>query len=224
MNIVEYPDREMMMIDLANILAGELKSALTSHGSATLAVPGGSTPGPVFDTLCAANLDWANVQVMLTDERWVPETSARSNTRLIRERLLVERAAAATYVPLYLDAPQPEDGLEALSEKVAMALPISVLLLGMGDDMHTASLFPGADQLAASLAEDAPILMAMRAQGADEPRVTLTARVLNDAMAKHVVITGAGKRAALEQAQSMRDPLQAPICAVIGDATVHWAE
>ncbi len=84
MKLVEYPDAEMMMMDLADKLASELSSALRANDTASLAVPGGTTPGPIFDSLCAVDLDWSRVQVMLTDERWVPETSERSNTRLLR--------------------------------------------------------------------------------------------------------------------------------------------
>jgi 6-phosphogluconolactonase len=224
MNITEYPDREMMMIDLANVLAGDLNTALAGHDTVSFAVPGGTTPGPVFDVLCAANLAWDRVHVMLTDERWVPETSDRSNTRLLRQRLLVNRAAVATFVPLYAEADTPEDRLEELAEGLRPHLPLSVLLLGMGTDMHTASLFPGADRLADALDDNAPPVMAMRGGGAPEPRVTLTAPVLRDAMMTHVVITGADKRAAIERAAILNDPMLAPICAVLRDAKIHWAE
>ncbi|MGB8622134.1 MAG: 6-phosphogluconolactonase [Paracoccaceae bacterium] len=224
MKFREYPDREMMMMALADRMASELGASLRQNDFATLAVPGGTTPGPVFDSLSAVPLDWARVRVMLTDERWVPETSERSNTRLLRERLLVDRAAAATLLPLCADAEVPEDRLDDLSGAISAALPISVLLLGMGADMHTASLFPGADHLAGALADDAPELMALRAPGAPEPRVTLTARVLRDALNIHVLITGAEKRAALEKAAKLGDPMQAPVAAILKDATVHWAE
>ena len=224
MKFIEYPDQEMMMIDLANILAGELTQHLMVHDSASFAVPGGTTPGPIFDVLCAADLDWNRVHVLLTDERWVPESSDRSNTRLLRQRLLVERAAAATYLPLYAEAAQPEDRLAELSAVVQKELPISVLLLGMGADMHTASLFPGADRLTEALDDDAPVLLPMRAPDAPEPRITLTAPVLQGAMSRHIVITGAAKRKALERAQSLDDPMQAPVCAVLPGSTVHWAE
>ncbi|MBV1867211.1 MAG: 6-phosphogluconolactonase [Marinosulfonomonas sp.] len=223
MNFIEYADREMMMIDLANILAAELTSTLMHEDQALLVVPGGTTPGPIFDVLCAVDLDWAQISVMLSDERWVPEVSPRSNTRLLRERLLIERAGAARYLPLYSEAEKPEEKLSELAAGLAPKLPISVLLLGMGDDMHTASIFPQADKLAQALAPDAPPLLAMRAPGAPEPRVTLSARVLDNALAKHVVITGPQKRAALERAVEINDPLAAPICAVLGGATVHWA-
>ena len=223
MNLIEYPDREMMMIDLANRLAGDLTMALTQHETASIAVPGGTTPGPIFDALCAADLDWARVRVMLSDERWVPETSDRSNTRLLRERLLVNRAAAATLVPLYADADTPEEKLGELTAGLEPNLPLSVLLLGMGADMHTASIFPEADRLAEALDPHAPPLLAMRAPGAPEPRVTFTAPVLDAAIVKHIVITGAEKRAALDKAGHL-PPMEAPIHAVWGGATVHWAE
>ena len=102
-------------------------------------------------------------------------------------------------------------------------MPIAVLLLGMGEDMHTASLFPGADNLAAALADDAPPLMAMRADAAGEPRITLTAPVLRAALATHIVITCAAKRAAIERAAQL-SPLAAPVACVLGQAVVHWAE
>jgi len=223
MRFVDYPDAEMMMLDLAQTLTGELKNFLLENPTATLVVPGGTTPGPIFDSLCAADLDWDKVRVILSDERWVPEDSPRSNTRLLRERLLVDRAAAARYVALYQPADTPEDVLNDIEAYVRAELPISVLLLGMGEDMHTASLFPGADRLADALAPDAPPVMPMRAPGAPEPRITLTAPVLAGAMSTHVVIKGAAKRDALEAAQKL-SPEDAPIAAVLRTATVHWAE
>jgi 6-phosphogluconolactonase len=219
----EYPDRELMMMSLADQLASDLKAALMTHDRATFSVPGGSTPGPVFDVLSGVDLDWPRISVLLNDERWVGEDSPRSNTRLLRERLLVGKAAEATLVPLYAPAETPEERLEELVEGLKPYLPISVLLLGMGTDMHTASLFPGADRLAEALSSDAPPLMAMRAEGAGEPRITLTAPVLQAAMRTHILITGPDKRAALERARHL-SPEEAPVRAVLGDATVHWAE
>lgn len=221
MEFKEYADSEMMMMDLADCLAIELKNALLSHDRVSLAVPGGTTPGPIFDSLCAVDLGWDRVNVMLTDERWVPETSERSNTRLLRTRLLVEKAAAATYVPLYGDAPTPEEKLPMLADHIAPMLPINVMLLGMGADMHTASIFPQADQLDLAL-HGKDILVAMRAPGAPEPRITLSAAVLKGAMSRHIVIIGDEKRAALEKARYLT-PVEAPIAAVLAGSVVHWA-
>jgi 6-phosphogluconolactonase len=223
MNLIEYPDRDMMMIDLASKIAGEIGSCLRSHDHASVSVPGGSTPGPMFDALCAADLEWDRVHVFLNDERWVPETSDRSNTKLVRERLLVERAAAATLVPLHLEGMEAEAAIPRLTEAILPELPVSVLLLGMGTDGHTASLFPGADQLEQAMAHDAPPLMAITAPGAPEPRVTLTLPVLLGAMSTHLLIVGSEKREALERVRHMK-PEEAPVVAILPEATVHWAE
>jgi 6-phosphogluconolactonase len=222
MNLIEYADDEMMAIDVANILAGELRTALDHEERVLFVVPGGSTPAPVFDALCDARLDWERVDVMLSDERWVPEVHVRSNTRLVRERLLTGRAAAARYLPLYAKAEEPEKVLAELESNIVPALPIDVLLLGMGSDMHTASLFPGGDRLEDALGPTAPVLVPMRSEGIEDRRVTLSARVLNGAMTKHLVITGPAKRAALDRARAS-EPLRAPVAAVLEDMVVHWA-
>jgi len=223
MEFHEYPDREMMMLRLAQRISSELGESLRANGRATLSVPGGTTPGPVFDTLSGVDMDWSQVCVVLNDERWVAEDNPRSNTRLLRERLLRAKAAPAKLIPLRADTPTPEEALDGLIEGLVPHLPISVLLLGMGEDMHTASLFPGADNLEAALAADAPPLMEMRAEAAGEPRITLTAPVLRAALRVHVLITGAAKRAAIERAAKL-SPREAPIACVLDQAQVHWAE
>lgn len=222
MNVQEYPDRDFLFLSLANTIAGQLADFLRRDGRASFCVPGGTTPGPVFDTLSGVDIDWSAVTVFLNDERWVPEDSPRSNTRLLRERLLTGRAAAAGYAPLYAPG-SPEEALAGLAKGIRPHLPISVLLLGMGADMHTASLFPGADRLAEALAPEAPILMALRADAAGEPRITLTAPVLKGAMHTHILITGPEKRAALERAAGL-PATEAPVRAVLDEATIHWAE
>lgn len=222
MNLMEYPDADLMAVHLANMLAGELRAALSHKDRALFVVPGGTTPGPVFDNLCDADLDWSRVDVLLSDERWLPEVHVRSNTRLVRERLLTGRAEKARYLPLYARALAPEEALDDLEAGIAPTLPVDVCLLGMGADMHIASLFPGADNLEMALRRDAPVLVAMRAADVPEPRLTLSARVLSGALALHIVITGAAKRAALDRARSL-EPIKAPVAAVLEEASVHWA-
>lgn len=223
MNLLTYPDREALMIGLSDAIAAELSESLHRDGRASFCVPGGTTPGPVFDILSGIGLNWAGVAVFLNDERWVGDDSPRSNTRLLRMRLLRDQAAAAQLIPLYAPTDTPEMALETLAAGIAAHLPITVLLLGMGTDMHTASLFPGADRLAEALSPQAPVLMALRAEAAAEPRITLTAPVLREAMHIHILITGAAKRAAIEAAAHLT-PMDAPIKVVLANATVHWAE
>lgn len=222
MDFNEYPDRDLLALTLADTLASELGAALRHEEQVTFSVPGGTTPGPVFDALTAVNLDWDRVNVVLNDERWVPESSPRSNTALLRQRLLTGRAATARLLPLHSDVEAPEQALATLSDGLRPYMPINVLLLGMGTDAHTASLFPGADRLADALAPDAPILLPMRAEGAGEPRITITARYLKGALSTHVVIMGEEKRRVLEEARGKK-PEEAPIAAILPQAIVHWA-
>ena len=222
MRLVEYADRDMLAIDVANVLAGALETALLHHETVSFAVPGGTTPGTVFDALCAANLEWDRVHVLPTDERCVDEDDARSNARLIKERLLTNRASSSVFLPLFAGG-TPEQNLAETETMLAPHLPLSVLLLGMGGDMHTASLFPGMEGLEAALASDAPVLTVARPETQPEARVSLTAPVLNGALSKHLVIFGADKREALDRAMSM-PPEEAPISAVLNNTNVYWAE
>ena len=224
MKFIEYPDNEMMAIDLAQKLAEELNSALYGKSRALFAVPGGVTPGPVFDSLCNADLDWSRIDILLTDERWVPEAHVRSNTRMARARLLKGRAEKARFLPLYLKSENPEDVIAELESNMVSSLPISVLLLGMGKDMHTASLMPGGDRLRDALSPNAPIFVPMRIRKENkiDVRISLSAAVMNNAMAKHLLITGVTKRASLERAALLPEE-QAPVRAIMDGITVHWA-
>ena len=222
MEFIEYPDREMLALSLASKLAGQLSQHLRVSDSASLCVPGGTTPAPVFEMLSASELDWSRVTVMLNDERWVDGQNPRSNSRLLHQHLLRDKAQAAQYLDLYTGDATPDEAVPALTAAVAPLLPITVLLLGMGNDMHTASLFPSASETVLALAPDAAPVMAIHSVK-DEPRITLTASALRGAINTHLLITGADKRAALERAQKL-DPTEAPIREFLGDITVHWAE
>jgi len=223
MERIDYIDGDMLIITLASALARDLRAALTRRERALLCVPGGTTPAPVFDLLAAVELDWSRVDVVLSDERWVPGDHPRSNMRMVRRHLLQGPAASATLLPMWREEMEPDAAAQALSEELAPLLPLDVALLGMGTDMHTASLFPGAPELARALAEDAPTVLAVTAPGQPEPRLTLSAPVLRKAFALHLMITGAEKRAALERAAGA-DPLEAPVAALLDQASVHWAE
>jgi 6-phosphogluconolactonase len=215
-----YPDRDTLMRDLAELVADQLRGAHASKNHATLAVPGGTTPGPFLEALSEADLPWSDIHVMPTDERMVPESSERSNARLIRHTLLRNRGEAANFVPLH------EPLIGSLEDRVRAVLPIDVLILGMGDDMHTASLFPGAAELEAALAADAPALMKIHAPGQPETRLTLTAPVLRAAGVIHILIVGPDKLAALEEALVDGPVAEAPVRAVLTapcPVTVHYA-
>jgi len=227
-DFLQYPDRETLMENIAEDVTDQLEAAITARGSATLAVPGGTTPAPFLKLLSMADLDWSKVHVMLTDERFVPESSVRSNTRLLRETLLQNNAAAAQLVPFYQEANTPEEVLDDLIDAISASLPLDVCVLGMGADMHTASLFPEADRLAEGLdLNGTAVLLPMRAPGAPEPRLTLSASVLRAARNIHILIAGESKKAAFEAAMVEGPASEAPIRVVLSapvPVDVHYAD
>lgn len=222
MKLIEYTSRNALMTQTAAALATALRAALDSRETVSFAVPGGTTPGPVFDALAQVALDWSRVHVLLTDERWVPESDPQSNAALVRSRLLTGHAAAAQFTPYYTDRADSGAAADRLSGLLAPLLPLDVLLLGMGADMHTASLFPNAIGLQQAMAADAQMLMPITVPGQQTTRFTLTAPALSSARATHILITGNDKRAALAQAQTL-SALEAPVQTVLQNATIHWS-
>lgn len=222
MNFNENADRDMAIMNIAHALTSDLRKCLLQHETASFAVPGGTTPGPIFDAMSSVDIDWRRVHVMLTDERWVPEDHPRSNAGLVKSRLLTGRASTAHFISFYRNGMRAAEAAPVLSEELKGEMPISVLLLGMGEDMHTASLFPGAPGTAAAMAHDAPILCAVSPEDQPEERLTFSAPALNGAMDKHLVIFGDAKRAALKAAGRL-PAAQAPVRAVMEGGVVHWA-
>ena len=224
MKFVEYSTRESMMDSISKNLIEDLRAEISQNGTASIAVPGGTTPGPIFDRLSATDLDWEHVTILLGDERWVSTDHERSNTKLLNERLLTDYAAKATYLSLYTGDADPQVGAAKASTDVAELAPLSIALLGMGADMHTASLFPRAHNLEIAIADDAPAVVPISGGGATEPRVSLSLPILRSAKIRHIVITGIEKRDALNRAKEINNPMDAPISAVLDGSIIHWAE
>lgn len=199
-----FASGEALAEALAAAVAADLAAALTVRRQATLAVSGGNTPRRFLQALSRQPLDWSRVAVTLVDERWVPESDPRSNAALVRRHLLQGPAAAARFVPLHRPLETPEAALPELEQALeALPLPLDVAVLGMGEDGHTASFFAGGDLLDEALDPAGPgAVLPMRAPGAGEPRITLTAPVLLGARHLYLHIEGEAKRRVLEQATS----------------------
>ncbi len=227
---IDHPDAESLAQAVADDLAAICRDAIEARGRAILALAGGRTPYPAYRRFAASGLPWSRVHVIATDDRCVPHAHAASNTRELRWAL--ESARGIDITPL-----GPPDGDPDAAEAHARRLlghttePFDAVLLGMGGDGHTASLFPGSAMLAAALADDAedayridPLPLPPEAPFA---RVTLSARRLLHTDHLLLAITGESKREVLRRAQAQRDPARLPICAFLHapeiDVQIHWS-
>lgn len=214
---------------LADAVAEKLRAAIAARGKASIAVSGGSTPKAFFKALSDCRLDWASVIVTLVDERFVPADNARSNHLLVAENLLRGEAANAVFLPLYQPAPTAEIAAGMATKEVGVIEPpFDVVILGMGNDGHTASFFPGGDRLQTAIDPATPRgIVTMEAEGAGEPRLTFTFASLEDARFLVLHIEGEAKKTVLEAALGEGDELAMPIRAILRRAStpvdIYWA-
>jgi 6-phosphogluconolactonase len=224
-----FGTREDLALALAEAVAEHLNDGIAARGQASLAVSGGSTPGRFFAVLGRRkDVDWSKVTVTLVDERWVPETSDRSNAALVNEKLLQGPAAVAHFVPLYAggDAPDAPGIARTNMQLSTVPMPFDAVILGMGNDGHTASFFPGGDNLAEALTGEGPAV-AIRAPGAGEPRVTLVLERLLMASGLYLHIEGEEKAATLEKAAADGPVEDMPIRSILRQSqtplTIFWS-
>ena len=209
-----FADRERLAVGLAADIASRLRQVIAKQGKAVLAVSGGATPALFFAKLSQAKIAWPKVTITLVDERQVPETSERSNARLVKSTLLRNKAAAAVFVPLFAN-PRAET-----------VLPLDIVILGMGSDGHTASFFPGGDTLAEAIdPRTSHKLITLNAPAAGEPRLTFTLPVLLAASYHVLHVEGREKRAVLDAALGDGPIADMPIRAVLRSPvpiTLYW--
>ncbi|MFA6232355.1 MAG: 6-phosphogluconolactonase [Rhodanobacter sp.] len=224
-----FSDCKAQALALAERVADQLRTSLAARGEAALAVSGGSTPKQFFSQLAKQQLDWSRVHVTLVDERWVPESDPRSNAQLVKSLLLQGDAAAATFVPLYTGDASPEAGLAIAQARIdALPRPFDVVVLGMGDDGHTASFFPGGDHLAEALDLDGTAsVLPMQAPGAGEPRITLSLPTLLQTHALYLLVSGNSKRDLLADArlglgEAQHYPVRAVLAQTRVPVAVYW--
>lgn len=225
----ECSSKDELDQQLADFIAEQLSTAIAARGQAGIAVSGGRTPAGMFKALRVKELDWSKVIVTLADERWVAPDHADSNERLTRENLLQDNAAKATFISQVSDASSAHEGQPCIEARLAaLPSPLDVLILGMGDDGHTASLFPNAAELESACVSSA-LCAAVTPPAAPHQRITLTLPALAKARSVIVHITGGSKKALLQVALSEQKPLteQYPIRRVLDKAEsakhVFWA-
>jgi 6-phosphogluconolactonase len=219
-----HDDAGQMAQAMAVCVADALREAIAGRGRATLVVSGGRSPVPFFEALAQQELPWAQVSISLADERWVPINHAGSNEALVRRHLLRGPAAEARFVSLYQVAGSLEQAAELSDGAVAELPPIDVLVLGMGDDGHTASLFPNSPNLHQALQPDcARRVLPMLAPSEPAQRLTLTVPVLASARLPLLAIQGQTKLNILSAALMPGEITELPIRAFLhAPLEIHW--
>ncbi|MEX2367538.1 MAG: 6-phosphogluconolactonase [Pseudohongiellaceae bacterium] len=227
---IEFTTAENLNEALAQEIASTLDREIRAKGYANLAVSGGRTPAGMFSLLSEKALDWANVNITLVDERWVETTSRDSNEKLLRETLLQNNAGAAHFIPLKQDLELTESALQKITAQLQhdKAFPFDMVTLGLGEDGHTASLFPCADEIYTAMSETNPdLLIKLTPRTAPYNRIsfTLNALLRSGKICLHLV--GSNKLEVLKRARSADNIMEMPIRAFLQneqiDFTIYWA-
>jgi 6-phosphogluconolactonase len=226
---LSFPTREQLAETLADDVAARLHHAIILDGEAALVVSGGSTPAPFFKALAAKSLEWSKVTILMADERWVEVTHDDSNEKLLRQYFNSTSANILSLAPASKD-----ESLQAGCKRIAGLLdtlpsPLDVVILGMGEDGHTASLFPHHPDLKEALNPDQPELCLPITDSPKPPsnRITLTTRLLLDCNHLILHITGEAKKAVYERALTSNEysmPIAAFIHQSYSPMTTYWAE
>lgn len=227
----EYDSTIQLNTALAQDIVTQLSQAITLRGQASLAVSGGKTPTELFKLLSQQTLDWDKVFITLVDDRWVDEHDEASNARLVKSYLLQNNAAKAHFTSLKTSAKTPFEGAQEAQAhlKQSIPLPFDVLILGMGDDGHTASLFPHAANLANGLdMQSGNTLVAMTPLTAPLDRITLTLPTILASRQLYLHLVGENKKQVLKQALSGHDIHDMPVRAVLHQdktpLTIYWTK
>lgn len=215
-NLHTYQSNRRLAQALSRKIAACIQTAVSRRNRANIAVSGGSTPVIMFQMLCRENIAWDKVNLTLVDERWVEAAHPDANARLVKQHLLQDKAAVANWYSLKTEHARPQDALSELERKLRPLLPFDVIILGMGDDGHTASFFPDAAALPAALyPKENQLFAAIESTTAGHSRITMTLPTIMTARQIFVHLTGTKKHATLERAMVNGETNELPIRAIL---------
>lgn len=206
-NLNSFKNNDELSNQLCLKIADQLRADINSNAIASLVVSGGNTPELLFSKLSQQRLDWSKVVITLADERWLPANHSNANAHLVKHSLLQNQAAAAHFVSLTTTDSSPFSAEDEVDRRLkeSLAWPLSTVVLGMGNDGHTASLFPSADTLSNALGglnsdSTESLCCALTPPDADYQRMTLTAPALLNCRNLILYIGGQQKLKILESA------------------------
>jgi len=202
LNLLEFDTREDASVAAAQQIIAALQRRLQRQANTHLVVTGGSSPMACYQSLSATDIAWQNVQILLSDERWIPADNPDSNEKLIRESLLTDKAAAAKFLPFYAADMSASERSDCFNRIIAgFEAPTACALLGMGGDGHIASLFPDAENLQTGLLENSTTYcMPVSTIASPYLRISLTLSALLKSDEIALLIFGEDKRDVIKQA------------------------
>ncbi len=223
---LHFDNADQLNQTFSNRIVELLRTSLEQKGKASLVVSGGRTPVSLFEVLSTQELDWSKVTITLADERWVNEDHSDSNANLVKSHLLVNKAASATFVSLKTagDNPYSEESAVA-SQLESVAQPFTVTILGMGEDGHTASLFPCSEELSKGIdLNNQASCLAVTPTTAPHKRMSLTLNAIVQSENVFLHLTGENKKTVLHKAIADTNQPK-PIVSVVNnaDVTLYWA-
>lgn len=223
-----FSSRAELDQQLAKSVSTILAQAISKNGKASIAVSGGSTPKGFFLALSQYDIEWSNVTITLADERWVEASDSASNTTLVKENLLINKASKANFFEIKLPGSLNEEAILLLNERVESLLPLDVLILGMGEDGHTASLFPCSDEIDAALDESNPnSFIKVVPKTAPHDRISFTYKALLESKNVILHLCGESKKQVLDEANSDKGVKHMPIRGFLHhptvDTQIYWA-
>lgn len=194
---------KQLAADFADYTGSIIQKKLSQNQKASLVVPGGNTPRHYLPILGQQPLQWRNVMVTLSDERWVDTKTAASNERLVTEHFLTYMPEAASFVGLKTHHSSPSLAIDTVHKRLAiLPLPFNLTVLGLGEDGHIASLFPGMNPGM----EDDRLCCAVEPPIVPTPRISLTLKALSNSQKIVIVVTGIAKRRLIDKLTSAPDP------------------
>ena len=218
-----FDSRDALAESLADALQQRLQQAIARSGKASLALSGGSTPRPLLATLGRRLLDWSKLTLTLVDERWVPPSDSASNQRLIEQHLVSQLPQQSQLVGFWHPDCQPETALERFEQQLRPHSTLTCTVLGMGNDGHTASLFPCSAQLEWAMHTDKRACL-VQPNTAPHTRLSLSLNEILNSEQRILHICGEDKLVTLQQALTNMDPMQMPVTALFDKPlSIYWA-
>ncbi|STX51229.1 6-phosphogluconolactonase [Legionella busanensis] len=221
MHLQQFNDPTSLNSYFCNKLKIILNEAIAARGHAYLVVSGGKTPQSLFNLLSKADLAWDKVTILLADERWIPPSSDDSNEGMLKRHLLVNNAAKANYISLLPKSNESELNIKEVAGRLANLPQFDAVILGMGEDGHTASLFPCSKEIKAGLTMSEPAVIIVKPSTAPYTRISLTKNRLLNSRYIFLHLVGENKMAVLKEADSGQDPLAMPIRAFLHNPAVE---